>query len=56
MRARAFELAEYRFQRLEMKLEQMNKGMQIASRALERFNRAVRQLSVEDKMFDEDLS
>ncbi len=44
-RARALELAEYRLERLELKLEQMNKGMRIASRAFERFNRAVRELS-----------
>ena len=53
MRARALELVEYRLERLELKLEQMTKGMRMASRAFERFNSAVRELSMGDKMIDE---
>ena len=49
-RARALELAEFRLERLTLKLEQMTKGMRIASRAFERFGRVMRGLSEEQKM------
>lgn len=48
-RARALELvvwlAVWRLERLELKFEQMTKGMRIASRAFERFNRAMLEIS-----------
>lgn len=45
-RARALELAEYRLERLTLRLEAMNKGMRIASYALRRFARTAASLPV----------